>query len=290
MMDKTRDNTKALFCMSDEEYLEFKDDKSKWLFYQEKLPNEIRLLCMDVALIESAKNDNTAYWIIRLIPSDGKYKKIVAYGESLHGINSLIQAKRSKQLFYELQCDYFIIDTQGNGMGVYDACTTETYDEYRGETYPAWTVINYDDVKMTNRTISQNAVPLIYSVKTPPQLKSEMFINMKNILSTCDVSLLVESQEAIEYLNKYYKYFKIDDSELKTRLLNPYTQTNMLINEAINLDQVPAGGYTNLKEKSGRRKDRVMSLAYGLYYAKLLERDYANTNNNFGILDYIQYA
>jgi len=290
VMDKVRTNTKALYAMSNEEFVDFKEDKTKWQFYQEKLPNEIRLLCMDVALIESAKNDNTAYWIIRLIPSDGKYKKIVAYGESLHGINSLIQARRSKQLFYELDCDYFVIDTQGNGVGVFDACTTETYDEERGENYPAWTVVNYDDVKMVNRTISQNAVPLIYSVKTPPQLKHEMFINMKNLFTSEEVSLLVESQEAVEYLNKYFKYYKIEDSNLRIRLLDSYVQTNMLINEAINLDQV-AGGYINLKEKSGRRKDRVMSLAYGLYYAKLLEDNhFSNNNSDYGLLDYIQYG
>ena len=143
---------------------------------------------------------------------------------------------------------------------------------------------------MVNRTISQNAMPVIYSVKTPPPLKSEMFINMKDLLTSEEISLLVETQEAVEYLNKYFKYYKIEDSDLRIRLLNPYTQTNMLINEAINLDRVQ-GGYVNLKEKSGRRKDRVMSLAYGLYYAKLLENEYSNPNDDdYSFLNYVQFA
>lgn len=273
--------------MSDIEYIEYKDKKDKWFLYQEKLPNEIRILTADIALLESANNDNTSIWIIRLIPDGGKYKKILAFGESLHGLNSIIQTKRIKQLFYELNCDYAVIDTQGSGVSIFDQATAETYDEDRNVVYPAWTVINPEDVKMVNRTISNNAVPVIYSVKTPIQLKSAMFGNMKNILTSNDLSLLCETQEAIEYLNQNFGYYKIEDDELRARMLNPYVQTDMLINESINLEQVVTQGYINLKEKSGRRKDRTMSVAYGLWYAQKLEDQNFNNNEDTSILDYI---
>lgn len=102
--------------MSDDEYVEFKDNKQKWSYYVEKLPNEIRILSMDVAVMESKNNDNSMFWVIRLIPDNGAYKKIVAYGESMHGINSMVQAKRAKQLFYEMECDYFVLDSSGVGV------------------------------------------------------------------------------------------------------------------------------------------------------------------------------
>lgn len=114
-LEKCQDNAKALFCMSDTEFIEYRNRKEQWKFYQEKLPNEVRLLCVDLALIESKANDNTACWILRLIPDGGKYRKIAAYCESMHGINALIQAKRIKQLFYELDCDYCVLDCQGVG-------------------------------------------------------------------------------------------------------------------------------------------------------------------------------
>lgn len=289
-MDKARTNVKSLTCMSDDEFIEFKEHKEKWPYYVEKLSNEIRILAMDVAVIESSKNDNTMLWVIRLIPDNGKYKKIVAYGESMHGINSLLQAKRAKQLFYELECDWFVLDSQGVGVGIFDSCTTETYDEIRDITYPAWTVVNYEDAKMDNRVISSNAVPVIYAVKTPIQIKSAMFVNMRDMISTKDVSLLVDTDEAVEYLNKIYKFYKINDDSLRSRLLNSYLQTNILINEAINLEQIATQGYINLKEKSGRRKDRVMALAYGLYYSKLLEDEYKKQNVNVNLLDYVIFA
>ena len=287
MFQKVRTNSRALFCMSDMEYFEYKNKKDKWFLYQEKLPNEIRILTADIALVESSSNDNTSIWIIRLIPDGGKYKKLLAYGESMHGINSIVQVKRIKQLFYELECDYCVIDCNGVGQGIFDFATVETYDEDRGIVYPAWTVRNPEDIKMVNRTISSNAVPVIYSVKTPIQLKSAMFSNMKDILTSKDISLLSDTQEAIEYLNKNYGYFKIEDEDLRRRMLNPYAQTDMLINESINLEQVITQGYLNLKEKSGRRKDRTMSVAYGLWYAKKLEDEYINQNESINILDYI---
>ena len=140
---------------------------------------------------------------------------------------------------------------------------------------------------MVNRTISNNAVPVIYSVKTPIQLKSAMFSNMKDILTNNDVSLLCDIQEAIEYLDKNFGYYKIEDDELRARMINSYVQTDMLINESINLEQVVTQGYINLKEKSGRRKDRTMAVAYGLWYAKKLEDQNFSNNEDTSILDYI---
>lgn len=119
---------------------------------------------------------------------------------------------------------------------------------------------------MVNRTIDRNAVPVIYSVKTPIQLKSAMFSNMRDLITDGRVNLLVDSQEGLDYMMKNYQYYKIEDEDLKKRLMNPYVQTNRLIDEAISLEQVVTQGYINLKEKAGNRKDRVMSLAYGLWY------------------------
>lgn len=286
MMDRVRTNSKAFCCMSDEEYIRYKDCREKYPYYQEKLPNEIRLLCMDVAVIESSKNDNTAFFIIRLIPDSGRYTIIVPYADSMHGLNSIAQTKRMKQLFYEFECDYMILDTQGVGISIFDYATTETYDENRGVTYPAWTVVNPEDIKMVNRTIDRNAVPVIYSVKTPIQLKSAMFSNMRDLITDGRVNLLVDSQEGLDYMMKNYQYYKIEDEDLKKRLMNPYVQTNRLVDEAISLEQVVTQGYINLKEKAGNRKDRVMSLAYGLWYAKLLEDQYINKQETNSLLDW----
>lgn len=149
--------------------------------------------------------------------------------------------------------------------------------------------MNPENIKMSNRAISKDAVPVVYSVTTGIREKSQMLIHSRDILSTDAVSLLVDSQEAVEYMNVNYKYYKIEDQDLRTRILNPYVQTSLFINEAVNLDQVIVQGYISAKEKSGRRKDRVMSLVYALNLASKLEEDLSK-DNNFGFLDYILTA
>lgn len=284
-----QEEARAMVAMTDEEYLMYKENKSEFPFYQEKLPNEIRVLTMDVALVESSKNDNTAFWIIRLIPEGHKYKKIFSFAESMNGVNSIIQAKRAKQLFYEFDCDYFVLDAAGVGVGIFDICTQETIDDSRGEIYPAWTVINPEDTKSINRTLDQNAIPVVYSVKTSLADKSRMLINSRDELSTNRISLLVDMKDGIDYLNENFEFYKIIDQNLRTRVLNSYAQTSAFINEAINLKQVIVQGRISAEEKSGRRKDRVMAMVYGLDFAKSLEEN-LNKDESTNILDYCFFS
>lgn len=281
-----REQARAMVCMSDEEWVEYKDDKTKWPFYQEKLSEEIRILSMDVAVIEAAKNDNTAFWVLRLIPNGSSYKRIFQYAESMHGINSIKQAERAKQLFYEFDCDYFAIDVQGAGVGVYDILTKETEDRARGIIYPAWTVANPDDIKMSKRAYSLDGVPVVYAVRTSAQEKSVMLQHSRSILSENHVSFLLDWQDGIDYFLAHHNFAKIDDQNLRNRILNPYAQTEAFINEAINLDQVATQGYISVKEKSGRRKDRVMSYVYALDIARLLEQN-LKAQSEFSILDWV---
>ena len=288
-LDACRNICKTLVSMTNEEYSKYKKNKQDWQFFVEKFRNEIRLLCMDVALVESKKNDNTAFWIIRLIPDGGRYKIMPCYLETCHGVNSLIQAKRAKQLFYEFDCDYFVLDAGGVGMGVYDACTTETYDEDRGELYPAWVVDNKEDIGMTNRAISKNAVPIIHSIKTGIKEKSYMLNQLKDLFTERRIQLAVDYNDGIDYLNKEYQFYKIKDENLRARLLETYVQTSIFINEAINLERVTVQGYISAKEKSGKRKDRVMSLVYGISYALELEAR-LNQESGYNLLDFVMFA
>lgn len=113
-----------------------------------------------------------------------------------------------------------------------------------------------------------------------------MIINTKNMIDKQEISLLMDTDAAVDYLNTYYSFYDIEDTETRARLLNPYAQTKVMINEAINLEQYIQGGYIKLKEKSGRRKDRVMALIYGLWYCKILEEELSHKTDD-SILDWI---
>ena len=288
-MQRTRELLNVFVAKSDSEYITYKGKEEKWKFYIPKQEGEIRILSMDIALIESPKNDNTSFWITRLIPNGDRYYKSIAYAESLHGINAVIQGLRAKQIFYEMECDYIAIDVSGVGSGVFDILSGETYDEARGILYPAWTVVNSDDVKMVNRTLSKNAVPCVYAMRTSSLDKHNRFIIMRDMFETNDIHTPASDLEAIDYYNQNYQYYKIEDIGLKSRMLDTFVQMNLLIIEATNLETVISNGLYNLKEKPTKRKDRVMSLCYNLDIVKMKEKEYIASQNqeSSSFLDFV---
>lgn len=288
-MQKTRELLDVFVAKTDEEYIRYKGKEEKWPFYIPKQEGEIRILSMDIALIESPRNDNTSFWITRLIPNGDRYYKTISYAESLHGLNAIVQGKRAKQIFYEMECDLIAIDISGVGAGVADILMGETYDEIRGVLYPAWTVVNPDDTKMSTRTLSTDAIPCMYAMRTSSFDKHNRFIIMRDMFETNDIHTPVTDLEAIDYYNEHHKYYKIEDSSLKARMLDTFVQMNLLIIEATELETVINNGLYNLKEKPTKRKDRVMSLCYNLDIVKQKEKEYiaAQNQSRSSFLDFV---
>nr|DAF83887.1 MAG TPA: large terminase [Caudoviricetes sp.] len=109
---------------------------------------------------------------------------------------------RAKQLFYEFDCDYYVLDANGSGIGAFDIATKETEDPVRGEIYPAWTVINPDDLDKRQRTLDENAVPVIYAAPSNGIAnKSRMLLHSRDIFGTNKISILVDTQDGLDYLN-----------------------------------------------------------------------------------------
>ena len=63
------------------------------------------------------------------------------------------------------------------------------------------------------------------------------------------------------------------------------TNLSLLINEAINLSMTLVAGNIRLAEPSGARKDRIICLMMGNYYASLLDSDLLRNNDNSSDLD-----
>ena len=85
-----------------------------------KRNGEIRIVSMDIAVSAGKNNDNSVIVCFRLLPTTKGYQREVVYIESFNGINTEIQALRLKQIYYEFEADYVIIDYQSVGKGIYD--------------------------------------------------------------------------------------------------------------------------------------------------------------------------
>ena len=103
---------KPFYPLNSIQFMEEKNKRKK----STKQDGEIRIIGVDLALMGGDTNDNTIYTVIRLLPKDGEYERQVCFIESLNGDHSTIQAIKLKQIFYDLECDYVVMDTNGNGI------------------------------------------------------------------------------------------------------------------------------------------------------------------------------
>jgi hypothetical protein len=279
-MNKCREILKPMMPLTTEEFIQFKGDRRKSKFYQAKKENEIRILSMDIALMMGKKNDNTSFTLIRLLPNGNEYVKIVGYLEVANGENTSLQSLRLKQLFYDFECDYCVMDCAGNGLGVYDDCTRIIIDAERGVEYPAWMSMN--DESMQIRAIDKKALPIIYSVKvaggSATETMHQMYVYAKAQFEKKKIKLPVGEIKAKEYLVEQHNYMKLESFD-QARLMALYGNCTRLITESINLEKEYKGGFIKLNEMVGKRKDRIYSLLYGLYYVRMLESQLQNKNN-----------
>ena len=248
-----------------------------------KVEGEMRIICADIATRANKQNDLSITGAIRLIPLIGKgYNRQLVYMESFKGANTIVQAKRIKQLFYDFESDYLVIDVQSAGIGVIDSLGQVTIDEDRGINYEPFTVVdesvNFLDQKIREelraRTLGIGARPVIFPISATQILNSQIASAFRASLQKKLWSFLIADGEAEEFLIKTNKEFTGDpnDSSAFGFFLNPYVQTGLFIGECINLDMTLVNGLVKLVEKPGTYKDRYSSISYANWFISYFDR------------------
>jgi hypothetical protein len=82
----------------------------------EKTDGEIRLVSCDIATRAGKSNDLSINACIRLLPTHKGYARELVHIESYSGMNSVLQGIRIKQLFYDFDADYIVLDIANNGV------------------------------------------------------------------------------------------------------------------------------------------------------------------------------
>lgn len=261
---------KAWIPPSKEVYISEKDKNAKKKsYYIPKQNGEVRIIGADVALMGSSINDATIFTMIRLIPDGEQYIRYVVAIESCEGVHSETQAIRLKQLFYDFEADTIVMDTAGNGIGVYDSLAKTQYDSDRDVEYPPFIAFNND--KMSSRSLNKNGIPCIFSMKVvQAEVNHQICTGLKNDLQKKKIKLLMNDIEAKSYLMDKHN-FHLKAPEEQAMMLRSYVQTSALVNELVNLEWKVSGGFFKVYETGRNRKDRYSSLGYANYYAKILE-------------------
>lgn len=261
------------------EYIENKRlSKPKKLSNLPRQLGEIRIVGLDVALqggSKSVKNDTSAFTLMRMIPDkEGSFKRYIVYLENIRdSIETTTLAIRLKQLYYDFESDYAVIDANGNGIGVYDACASTLYDEDRDVEYEAWTSIN--DLELQERFKNNNGKPVLYTYKGNARLNTEIATYLRNAFENGKLFLPMNDIKKREELktNVGVEFLKLTPEE-QSRQLYSYQQASALSTELVALEYTIAdGGNIKIKEVGSATKDRYSSLAYVNHRAYEIERE-----------------
>ena len=261
---------------------------SQYVRIPPKVNGEIRLLSADIALMSSHKNNNdaTAIFVNQLMPTKaGRYTNNIVYTEVQEGLRTDDQALIIRKLYDEYCCDYIVLDTNGIGLGVFDALARDIVDSESGEVYPALSCVNNSE--MASRCTVVGADKVIWSIKASAQFNSDCAFLLREAFKSGRIRLLSTEYDADEYLEEIKNYASLSPAE-KAEIKLPYINTTLLVDELTKLQYEEVGGKVKVYEKTGMRKDRYSSLSYNYYVAVQLENRaskrynaYKNTDDIF---------
>lgn len=248
---------------------------------------EVRLVALDVALKGGNKevdNDSSAFTLMRLIPEKGVYRRDVMYLESIIDSASANDLTvRLKQLYYDFEADYVIIDAHGIGVSVVELATTVLYDEKRDIEYEPWKIINDEN---ENIRLNATGLPVIYTMHGSARLNSEIATGLKRAFEDRKLKLPIEDTIMRTEFITQGGFLKLSVEE-QQRKLYPYLQATALTNELVSLEYEILSGNIKIKEVGRMTKDRYSSLAYCNYYADVLERELRQKDDGDSMSDFI---
>lgn len=236
-------------------------------------PDERRILSVDIALMgSSSKQNNDASCIIinSAIPiNKTEYKTNIIYLENHEDLVTDELVLIVRKLYSMFKCTDLVVDTAGQGLGVYDGLIKNIIDPETGELYPALSCCN--NKEMADRCKIDDAPKVIWSVKASTAFNNEICILLRSGFQNRKINLLVNEFEAEEILKDNIKQFSKLPVEEQLVYQMPYVQTTLLIHELINLQYEVNGTNIKVKEKRSMRKDRYSALAYNYWVQHQLE-------------------
>ena len=228
-------------------------------------------MSVDIATQGGNRHDASCFAVLQLIPyGKNQYLRNLIYLTTSEGGHTFTQALKARRLFYDLDCDYIIVDSQGVGIGVFDNLVQEQVDDERNIVYPAWSCIN--DESMAERCKAIDAPKLIYSIKASLQFNSDCAVSLRDSIRQDKFRLLIHENEANEVLNSSKRFASLS-IENQVLFQEPFYQTTALINEMVNLSFEVFNGKIRVMNPKTVRKDRFSAVSYANLVANELERN-----------------
>lgn len=228
------------------------------------------ILSYDVSVSTGTNSALSCLAVIKITPQEnGTYSKELVNIFSREGEHGALQAEFLKEKVEEFKARILIVDANGPGQTVVDALQMDL-----GDGNPPYEVVNDSDY---DKYRQPNSIPILFALKSQSKetKQGNMINHFIDVFSRRGISLLVQADEGVKALEKYYKR-KIKESEEIANFSMPYLYTDMLCEEIMNLRYKQSGNDAKVEQISKRiEKDKFTALMYGLYWIYLQERDNA---------------
>lgn len=247
---------------------------------QQKLHNEIRIVCADIALMQSGgksgNNDATSVVVNQMLINEngGRSKKNIIYTQNFEGLRVEEQALEIRRLFAEYDGDYLVLDCRGIGLPLADLIMADMYDPLTGETYNAIGCCNNEEIN--KRCKVKNAPKKLWAMLANNDINSQCALALREEFKQNNIYLLADEDDFEELFTQLTGSSKLTPED-KYKIKLPYINTTLMINELINLETEVKGNFVRVREKSGMRKDRYTALSYSVWVANILEKDYTTS-------------
>lgn len=293
MLNKNRITKRAFYPRQDVDVI----SRVKNKYAIPKQAGEIRIISCDIAMETRDTSDNSVFSCIRLLPENREYKssdvagehievkqgykRQVSYLEAVNDKETTKQAIRIKQLYYDFDADYCVLDARNAGISVYDQLAKTLYDQDRNIEYKPWKCIN--DKEMAERINIAGAEENVFAIKASSEINSSIAVAMRTALNDKMIDLLVTNEEGLDEIQTHIPEYASESVDMQIFYERPYQETTALVNEMIRLEYtiLEQTRLVRIENSSNTHKDRYTSVSYGNYFAGLLEQDLLSDNSDY---------
>ncbi len=133
-----------------------------------------------------------------------------------------------------------------------------------------WGVFNDEKGYYRQYQTADTIRDLLYIIKANAPFNTEMYANLQTQLTTGKLRFLIDERQAkLKMDASRAKKFKDMTEDDKTSWIVPFTQTSLLKDQLVNLEQKNDGVNIILARTNANiRKDKVSAIGYGLWYIK----------------------
>lgn len=223
-------------------------------------------------------SDQSEIAIWKYIPQTGTTStKHLVNLVSLEQMHFSEQAIEIKLLYTKYKPERVVIDGAGVGAGLVDELIKPQIDVRTNQYLNPWGVMN-DEKGYYNQFKTADTIPnLLYIVKASANFNTEMYANLQTQLTTGKLRFLIDERQAKMKMDaSRAKKFKDLTEDEKANWIVPFTQTSLLKDQMVNLEEKHEGVNIILdKSNKNIKKDKVSAMGYGLWYIKVEVDDVA---------------